>query len=77
MKFYDIHNVCRLWRLSFMMFVPFFYDVCRIMTFVGYDVCRIMMFVAYDIFECAAYRVCHSADIFSFQFKKIYYNGRN
>ena len=37
------------------------YEVCRIMTFVGYDVCRIMMFVAYDIFECVAYRVCHSA----------------
>ena len=42
------------------------YDVCRLcrlllMTFVGYDVCNIMMFVAYDVFECIAYRVCHSA----------------
>ena len=31
------------------------------MTFVGYDICHIMMFVAYDVFECVAYRVCHSA----------------
>ena len=51
-----LYDVCHL-----MMFVA--YDICSLMMFVAYAVCHLMMFVAYDVFECVAYRVCHSADL--------------
>ena len=57
------YDVCRLVCLGLTVWCLSPYDVCSLMMFVAYAVCHLMMFVAYDVFECVAYRVCHSADL--------------